>query len=200
MQTKGKIILVVVLLVLAIGLFSLISSILAPPKADLLNDVVFEKIGGDDFLNVTIKYCLKIDEKDIPDGSFSTNEGELRYYNAKNITYVDTSGIQDYFIIWKADCDKYDWVDTNQSVNQYASCYLTGDVEGKCFVEKLGQPCGKFTAFGNDADTAGAKAIAVEQNTETLGNGAAALLRKGPTDLGLYITGKRNSHVGPPLK
>ena len=99
MQTKEKIILVVVLLVLAIGLFSWISSILAPPKADLLNDVVFEKIGGDDFLNVTIKYCLKIDEKDIPDGSFSTNEGELRYYNAKNITYV------------------------------------TGDVEGKCFVE-----------------------------------------------------------------
>lgn len=135
MQTKEKIILVAVLLVLAIGLFSLITSILAPPKADPLNDVVFEKIGGDDFLNVTIKYCLKIDENDIPDGSFSTNEGEIRYYNAKNITYADTSGIQDYFIIWKADCDKYDWVDTNQSVNQYVSCYLTGDVEGKCFVE-----------------------------------------------------------------
>lgn len=134
-MSREKIILILILIVLAIGIFSLVSHILTPPKADYENDVVFEKIGGDDFLNVTIKHCLKIDEKDIPDGSFSTSAGEIKYYNAKNITYVDLFGNKDYFIIWKTDSNKYGWVKTNESINQYVSCYLTGDIEGKCFVE-----------------------------------------------------------------
>ena len=134
-MSKGKIILILLGIVLAIGIFSLMSNLLAPPKADYVNDVVFEDIGGDDFLNVTIKHCLKIDEKDVPDGSFSTSEGEVKYYDAKNITYVDSFGNQDYFIIWKTSPDKYEWAKTNESVNQYGSSYLTGDVEGKCFVE-----------------------------------------------------------------
>ena len=134
-MSKEKIILIILFLLLVIGIFSLIGNLLEPPKADYENDVVFENIAGDDFLNVTIKHCLKIDEKDIPDGSFSTSEGEIKYYDAKNITYVDSFGNQDYFIIWKIDSGKYDWVKTNESINQYVSCYLTGDAEGKCFVE-----------------------------------------------------------------
>ncbi len=134
-MAKQKIILILALIVLIIGAFLLIGNLLEPPKADYENDVVFEKIGGDDFLNVTIKHCLKIDERDIPDGSFSTSEGEVKYYDAKNITYVDLFGNQDYFTIWKTSPDNYGWFETNESVNQYVSCYLTGDVEGKCFVE-----------------------------------------------------------------
>ena len=134
-MSKEKIILILLAILLVIGIFSLATHFLAPPKADYENDVVFEKIGGDDFLNVTIKHCLKIDEKDISDDSFSTSEGEIKYYNAKNITYVDSFGNQDYFIIWKTDSGKYDWVKTNESINQYVSCYLTGDIGGKCFVE-----------------------------------------------------------------
>lgn len=134
-MSKEKIIIILVLAVLVIGAFSFISQIFAPPKADYDKDVVFEKIGGDDFLNVTLKHCLKIDERDIPDGSFSTSQGEIKYYGAKNITYVDFFGDKDYFIIWKTDPGKYYWVETNESVNQYVSCYLTGSTAGKCFVE-----------------------------------------------------------------
>ena len=134
-MSKEKIILILLAILLVIGIFSLATHFLTPPKADYENDVVFENIGEDDFLNVTIKHCLKIDEKDISDDSFSTSEGEIKYYNAKNITYVDSFGNQDYFIIWKTDSGKYDWVKTNESINQYVSCYLTGDIGGKCFVE-----------------------------------------------------------------
>ena len=133
-MSKEKIIIILLVLILFIGAFSLISNLLSPPKADV-DDVVFERIGGDDFLNVTLRHCLKIDEKDIPDGSFLTSQGEIKYYDAKNITYVDLFGDKDYFIIWKTNPDNYYWAKTNESVNLYVSCYLTGDVAGKCFVE-----------------------------------------------------------------
>lgn len=131
---KEKIFIGLIVIVVVIGAILLISNILTPPKADYVNDVVFEKIGGDDFLNVTLDGCLKIDEKDIPDGSFNTAHGQINYYGAKNITYVDSFGNQDYFIIWKANPDKYDWIE-NEQVNQYISTYLTGDIDGKCFIE-----------------------------------------------------------------
>ena len=122
-----------IIVILALGAFSLVGHMLTPPNADY-DDFVFEKIGGDEFLNVTIKHCLKIGEENIPDGSFNTSDGQINYYNAKNITYADSSGNQDYFIVWKTTPDKYGWIE-NKRVNQYKSAYLIGDVEGKCFVE-----------------------------------------------------------------
>ena len=83
---------------------------------------------------MTIKHCLKTGENSIPDGSFSTSAGQINYYAAKNITYVDSFGDKDYFIVWKTTPDKYSWVNTQDKVNQYVSCYLTGDIKGKCFV------------------------------------------------------------------
>ena len=35
------------------------------------------------------------------------NCGEIWYYDAKNITYIDTEGNEDYFLVWKAEPDKY---------------------------------------------------------------------------------------------
>lgn len=133
-MSKEKIIAILIIIVVLFGIYSIISSILAPPKAEF-EDSVFEDIGDDQFLNVTLKSYLKLDEKDISDGSFETSSGIINYYDAKNITCVDTLGFMDYFIVWKTTPDKYEWVDTNNKVNQYISCYLTGDVEGKCFVE-----------------------------------------------------------------
>ena len=125
-----KIIAILILLILIIGIPLII---LTPPKAHY-EDTVFEAIGGDEFLNVTLKHCLKIDEKNIPDASFQTSAGEIKYFDAKNITYVDTFGNKDYFIVWKTTPDKYNWV-KNNDINQYISTYLRGDVKGKCFVE-----------------------------------------------------------------
>lgn len=131
---KEKFFLLLIVIVLIIGIFIQINSFLNPPKAND-NDNVFEAIGDDEFLNVTIKHHLKIDEKSIPDGSFETSHGKINYYDAKNITYVDTFGDKDYFIVWKTTPDKYQWVKKNNTVNQYISTYLTGGVGGKCFVE-----------------------------------------------------------------
>ena len=64
-----KIIAILILLILIIGIPLII---LTPPKAHY-EDTVFEAIGGDEFLNVTLKHCLKIDEKSI-----------LNYYELKN--------------------------------------------------------------------------------------------------------------------
>ncbi len=132
-MSKLRIVLFMLFIVLLMSVFYMIS-ISIPLKADS-DDTVFERVGGDDFLNVTLKYSLKTDKRDIPDGTFSTSLGEIKYYDAKNITYVGLYGHKDYFIIWKTDPNRYDWVDRNEQVNQYVSCYLIDGVEGKCFVE-----------------------------------------------------------------
>lgn len=133
-MSKGKVIFTILFVIIIILLiFTSLNSIFNHPEADF-DDVLFEKIGGDDFLNVTLKYKLKIREEDIPDGSFNTSAGLINYYNAKKITYVGLYGYEDYFIVWKTAADKYDWI-RNEQVNQYISAYLIGDVEGKCFVE-----------------------------------------------------------------
>lgn len=133
-MSKGNIIAILLVIILIFGALIALTVLSFPQKADD-DDIVFEKVGGDDFLNVTLKYRLKISEKDIPDGSFDTSSGVINYYGAKNISYVDTFGNKDYFIIWKTTTSKYDWVDTTKHINQYVSCYLTGNVKGKCFVE-----------------------------------------------------------------
>ena len=122
---------ILIILILIIAAVFIAGNLLKPPQAEY-GDKIIEDIGGDGFLNITLDYSLKVKEESIPDGAFNTNEGEIRYFNAKNITYANTFAKQDYFIIWKASPDNYDWVQ-NKPVNQYISAYLT-DGNGKCFV------------------------------------------------------------------
>lgn len=132
-MSNEKIIFGLIFIIVVLVVFFGIHSFLNPPKADF-DDVVFEKIGGDDFLNVTLKYNLKTKEENISDGSFNTSVGQINYFDAKKITYIGLYGDEDYFIIWKTTPNKYNWI-KNEQVNQYISTYLIGDVEGKCFVE-----------------------------------------------------------------
>lgn len=132
-MTKEKVIIILIAIIFIVIVFLGLNSIFNPPKADF-DDFIFEDIGGDEFLNVTIKYSLKTHEENIPNGIFNTSAGQINYYDAKKITYVGLYGVEDYFIVWKTTPDKYDWI-KNQSVNQYISTFLVGDVKGKCFVE-----------------------------------------------------------------
>ena len=125
--------LIIIFLILIVGAYFLISSILTPPKAEY-DDVVFEDINGDNFLNVTLKHCLKTGEKSIPDGSFNTSDGEITYHNAKQINYVDLFGHEDYFIIWDESPDQYSMWNLSSGGNVYISAYLTDD-NGKLFFE-----------------------------------------------------------------
>lgn len=110
-----------------------LDSIVPPSKASA-DDEVFEAIGGDEFLNVTLSGCLKVSEENIPDGSVETSVEEIEYFDAKNITYVDTEGNQDWFVVWKTSPDKYSYFDSNSDMNLYISDYLT-DNTGKLFLE-----------------------------------------------------------------
>ena len=106
-----------------------------PPSKANADDEIFEAIGGDDFLNVTLKGCAKVSEENIPEGSVETAfSGEIWYYDAKNITYIDTEGNEDYFLVWKAEPDKYPFFQNTGNVNMYISDYLS-DGSGKLFVE-----------------------------------------------------------------
>ncbi|WP_298499299.1 hypothetical protein [uncultured Methanobrevibacter sp.] len=110
-----------------------IANVIFPPSKASLTDEVVEDIGGDDFLVATLKGCLKIGEEKIPDGSFKTSDGKFGWYDAKNITYVDSYGRKGYMIVWKTTPDKYSF-NTHEKVNLYISAYLTG-IGAKCFIE-----------------------------------------------------------------
>lgn len=110
-----------------------IVNLIIPPSEALYSDEVVEDIGGDNFLVAKLDGCLKVNEENIPDASFKTSGGQFSYFDAKNISYVDTSGRKGYFIVWKAIPDKYD-IFENKNVNQYVSDYLT-DINAKCFIE-----------------------------------------------------------------
>lgn len=135
-KTRTTIISVIALLMI----FSMIGSasagvfdFLGTPSQANPDDEVFEAIGGTDFLNATLKGCLKVNEENIPDGSYESSSGKFSWYDAKNITYVDTNGNQGYMIVWKASSDKYPF-NTSEKVNQYSSNYLI-DGSGISFVE-----------------------------------------------------------------
>lgn len=129
---------VVILIVIVIALLiqgsifsAIVNTFSPPPKADS-TDTVIEDIGGDNFLTAKLNYCLKLDEKNISDASFETSSGNWSWYDAKNITYVNTFGDTDYMIVWKTSADKYDF--ENNGVNLYLSDYLT-DRDARCFIE-----------------------------------------------------------------
>lgn len=125
-------IIVAILILIRITVMGSIASLIFPPSHASHSDTLFEDIGGDNFLNATLKGCLKIREENISDASFKTSSGIWKWYNAKNITYVTEYGTKNYMIVWKAPADKYDF--KNEGVNLYFSNFLT-DRAAKCFVE-----------------------------------------------------------------
>ena len=77
--------------------------------------------------------CVKVSEKDIPDAYFDTKLiTNLSWSDAKNISYVDTSGRKGNMIVWKASPDRYSVLDSNTT--SYISDYVDG-FNGTCFME-----------------------------------------------------------------
>ena len=120
--------LILVMGAVSAGLFSDDSNTPADPS-----DKVFVKIGDDDFLNATLEGCKVISEENIPDATYNSTDGEIGWYDAKNISYIDTDGNKGYLIVWKASPDKYLFNDS-KDVNQYTSNYLL-DIPAISFLE-----------------------------------------------------------------
>lgn len=135
MSKKRNIILILLIIVVIFLIrMAIINSIVSlfPPSKASDSDILFEDIGGDNFLNATLRGCLKVKEENIPDGTFEASSGNWSWYDAKNITYVGTTGLKDYLIVWKTTPDKYDF--EKKGINIYVSDYLI-DRDAKCFIE-----------------------------------------------------------------
>ena len=111
-----------------------VSNMIFPPSRAVYGEKVVEDIGGDGILVATLDNCVKVGEKNIPDGYFDTNKiTNLSWSDAKNISYVDTSGDKGYMIVWKADPSRYSVF--NHDKVSYISDYVTGSDGGLCFME-----------------------------------------------------------------
>lgn len=130
-MSKLKLIFLAVVIIAVIGI---LISVFSPPSQAGYYDNFTEDIGGDGFLVANLTHALKIGEKNIPDGSVEMSTGDLKYFDAKNISYVDYVGCDNYIIIWKTSPDKYGFFDTGGSENQYISDYSNESNE-KCFIE-----------------------------------------------------------------
>lgn len=110
-----------------------IVNFIVPPSEAHYGDEVVEDIGGDNVLTATLEDCLKVSEKNIPDGSFKTALGQnLMWKNAKNISYVDRYGKHGNMIVWKASPEGYDAISDTNKVS-YISDYLDSN-DGTCFL------------------------------------------------------------------
>ena len=111
-----------------------ISNFIFPPSEAGYGEKVVENIGGDGILVATLDNCAKVSENNIPNGYFDTNKiTNLSWSDAKNISYVDTSGKKGYMIVWKASPDKYSVL--NNDKISYISDFVTGSDGGLCFIE-----------------------------------------------------------------
>ena len=130
MSKVSWIFLAIILLLIGWALFSMFST---PSQANY-EDYFVEDIGGDGFLVANLTHCLKIHEENVADGCIVTSTGPYYYYDAENISFVDTVGSDNYMIVWKTTPDKYDFFNTTAEVNQYVSDYSTENNE-ICFIE-----------------------------------------------------------------
>ena len=128
----GKVILVVIAIVIVGFAISSVANIIFPPKYASYDDEIFENIGGDGILNATLKGCYKLGEENIPNANFNTSFGSYVWMDAKNITYLDTSGRKDYMIVWKCPANNYQEFSGNGIL--YISDYLVGGNDGRCFM------------------------------------------------------------------
>ena len=124
---SGKILIIfLVILITSVGVvsagtFDLIEESSQSQSQSL--DGIFEDIGGDGILKLNISYCNKLDERNIPDGSFTNLNGDnFTWKNAKNISFSDEMGFDSYVIVWKASPDDYN-LDTSSQDDQYISGY-----------------------------------------------------------------------------
>lgn len=135
-KPKNIAILIVLILVLFIVRSFVVGSVInfiIPPSQASYSDEIIEDIGGDDFLVATFEDCLKVGEKDIPDGNFTGASGTYGYFGAKNVSYVDVQGRKGHFIVWKTSQDNYPQFN-NDDVNVYISDYAV-DRTAICFIE-----------------------------------------------------------------
>lgn len=125
-----------------------IFNLIFPPSEALFSDKVVEDIGGDNVLVASLDDCLKVGEESIPDGSFKTALGvDLFWRDAKNITYVDTSGKKGNMIVWKTTPENYRIFDGNIS---FVSDYLDSD-DKTCFLVNVPEKNAVYgIIIGND--------------------------------------------------
>ncbi len=104
-----------------------------PPSEAMFSDEVVEDIGGDNMLTAKLSGCAKVSEENIPDGTFKTDLGQnLGWKNAKNISYVDTSGNKGFMIVWKDSPEHYKSISSDDGIS-YISDYLSS-MDGLCFL------------------------------------------------------------------
>lgn len=117
------VILVIFIVIIAFTLKSMINS---TPSQASLSDTITVDIGGDDFLVAHLDECLKINEKSIDDGfALNKNIKEVHWYDATNISFVDSSGHDGFMITWKTSLQNYK--DSNINGTEYGE--LTGELE-----------------------------------------------------------------------
>ena len=117
---------VIFILIIAITLKTMIN--LSPSQADI-HDNISVDIGDDGFLIANLEECLKTNEEEIDDGFALTEDiNKIHWYNAKNISFVDSSGITGYMIVWKTSKDNYDM---NNETTDYGT--LSGKFKNACY-------------------------------------------------------------------
>ena len=137
MSKLKKIAIILAVLFVALLIFSFLAgsiiNFLVPPSEALSSDSVVEDIGGDNALVATLEGCVEVGREDIPHETFKTRSGrELQWSNARNISFVDTSGRTGNMIVWKDSPDNYEGIPANNNVS-YISDYLEAS-SNPCFL------------------------------------------------------------------
>ena len=132
-----EIVIFLIVIIIGVWIFGFIAGsfldLISPPSHASYDDEVIVDIGGEGILVATLDNCLKISEKDIPDGYFDTKLiTNLSWHDAKNISFVDTNGRKGYMIVWKTSPYWYSVLDGNETT--YISDYVEG-INGTCFME-----------------------------------------------------------------
>ena len=145
-------VLLIALLITTIVVSFVIGSVInmiVPPSEASFGDEIVEDIGGDGVLIATLEDCLKLEEKSVSDGDFKTHLGQdLSWRNAKNISYVDTSGNHGYMIVWKDNPDNYPSISDDSAIS-YISDSLDS-MKGECFLVHFPQ---KNAVYGISINT-----------------------------------------------
>lgn len=137
MAKVKEIVIFLIIIIIGVGIFGFVagslSSLIFPPSHASYSDEVIVDIGGDGIVVATLDDCLKISEKDIPEGYFDTKIiTNLSWCDAKNISFIDTMGRKGYMIVWKTSPYRYSVLEGNETA--YISDYVEG-INGTCFME-----------------------------------------------------------------
>lgn len=115
---------IIIILGLAAGVISFLTS---PPSFASYHDNVTLDIGEDGYLIAKIDKALAYDSKSIENGEVNSSEGMIEWKNARNVSFVDTSGKRCYAIVWKEPLK-----DTSLEVDDLASeAHLYGNIHNQ---------------------------------------------------------------------